>query len=271
MLDVRKSLIDKGWKQGVLTKKIDDNRFCAFAHFDLGDDALYLIISQTCDLVNPSFEDEPYFEVLRLTPIEGEPSPVALGGKNSRVIHFQIGAEYGAQSFQSLPYERFFIDRTMLLDHDPEGFLDEGTCGMVNAWLSKRLVRTAFPDKFDQRWKERRKQIEKIIKRLKLVKDIYIAIEPFSELDDGMDYEVALYLLLDANDFDDAGIHAEYTKHKDALEVQFNQCPNIDLLSIDLISDAEFTVRELQTLRRWDYSYLSYREPEEHAAPVLVS
>jgi len=71
MPDVRKSLIDKGWRQGVLIKKIDDTRFHAFAHIDLGEDALYLVISQTCDLINPSFDDEPYFEVLRLTPLEG--------------------------------------------------------------------------------------------------------------------------------------------------------------------------------------------------------
>jgi hypothetical protein len=242
--------------------------FHAFAHFELSDDGLFLIITQTCDLVNPSFQNEPYFEVLRLTSIEGQPAPDALGGKNSRIIHFQVDTDDGTQLFQTFPYERFFIDRRVLLDHDPDGFLDGQTSDMVNAWLTKRLIRTAFPDKFDQRWKERRKQIEKVIKRLKLVKDIYIKIEPFTELEDDNNYEVEIYLLLDANDFDDPDTYVEYTKHKNSLEDQFNQCLNIDLHSIVLISDADITLRELQALRRWDYSYISYREPGEYVVPV---
>jgi len=269
MTDVRQSLIDLGWEQGALVSADEGDQFGEFAHFDLGKGNLYLVISQTCDLVNPDFDIEPFVEVLRLTPLESEPANEAIGGKNSRVLQFQIDIEGVPRSFQALPFERFFVDRQLLLEFSAVAHVDDESRGMINAWLTKRFVRAAFPDSFDKRWKQRRKQIEKIIKRLKRVCDIYIKIEPFSEVDDDIDYDLELYLLMNAEDFDDPDIHREYTAHKKDLEDQFNQCPNLDLQEIELVSDAEITLREIQQLRRWDYSYLSYRDPGDHVSPAL--
>jgi len=270
MTDFRQTLIDRGWRQGALVRAMDDPSFSEFAHFALEKNDLFLIISQTCDLVNADFTSEPFFEALRLSPLEKDPENEYKGGKNSRILQFQINVNDLPQPFQALPYERFFINRELLLDYSSKEFIREEEQIMINAWLTRRINRAAFPDKFEQRWKLRRSQITKIIKRLELVNDIYIKIAPFSDIEDDSDYELEIYLLMDAENFDNPETHAEYTKLKNDLEDQFNRCPNIDLQSIELTSDAEITLRELQQLRRWDYSYLSYREPGIHATPMII-
>jgi len=267
----RELLISQGWRQGAVIREIVDDHFTANAHFALNDSDVFLIISQTCDLVNPDYNSEPFFEVLRLTPIKTAPAIEYGGGKNSREIQFQTEINGRIQTFRALPFERFFVDRQLLKLHSHEGHASESEREMITAWLTKRFVRTAFPDSFDRRWKVRVKQIEKVIKRLKLVRDIYIKITPFNEVAKYVEYEVEIYLLMDASDYDDPVIYKEHKKHKADLEAQFGLCADIDLQVIELVSDAEISLRELQELRRWDYSYLSYRSPDEHAPPAKPS
>ncbi len=270
MVDVRQSLIDEGWRQGALLQKVPHEQFLAHSHIKIRENDLLLVISQTCDLVNPDFDLEPYCEVLRLTPQEKEPSAHASGGKNSRLLELALEVDGKQRFFQVVPFDRFYVDRHLLLQCRPDAYMDEASIEMVTAWLTKRLVRVAFPDSFDRRWKGRRKQIEKIIKRLERVRDVYLKIEPFSELDNDQEYVLEIVLLMGAGDFDNPETYEEYARHKADLEQQFVHCEGIDLEAIDLASDAAMTVAELQVLRRWDYSYLSYRDPEPHSPPVGV-
>ena len=64
--DIRKSLIAQGWRQGTIICDIKEDSFQQFAHWDIDDDGVYLVISQTCDLVNPSFQNEPFLKLYNL-------------------------------------------------------------------------------------------------------------------------------------------------------------------------------------------------------------
>ena len=268
--DVRDTLIARGWRQGSLIIVAPNDDFKKFAHCDLTDDDVFLVVSQTCDLVNPNFDIEPFFEVLRLTVIEIAPKTEYLGGKNSRQLHFQEQLAGKVTTFCALPFERFFVDRQLLMTISPDGALSDDIRDTVSVWLSKRFVRTAFPDSFDKRWKGRIKQIERVIKKLKFVKDIYIKISPFGELDDAEDYIVEITLLMDNDFYSDSSIYAQYDEYKKELDDQFSQCKGIDLQVVELRSDADITLRELEALSRWDYSYLSFRDPGEHVEPSSI-
>lgn len=269
MRDVRETLIANGWRQGALISPVAYANLgeLAHCHLDVEKD-LFLVISQTCDLINHSFQDEPFFEVLRLSPLDGDSDPSKESGKNSRELHIEIDRAGEEKWFRVFPFERFFVRREPLLEHGPDEFLDDKKCDLICAWLVKRINRVAFPDNFDQRWKCKRRQIEKIIKRLKKVSGIYIKVEPFSEIDDGNEYDLEIYLLMDADDFDDADVYKEYDGYRKLLEEKFNECPGLNLRAIELVSDADITIRVLQEFSLWDYSYISYREPDEHAFPV---
>ena len=267
--DIRKSLIAQGWRQGTIICDIKEDSFQQFAHWDIDNDGVYLVISQTCDLVNPSFQNEPFFEVIQLVQIDTPPLNEYTGGKNSREIQFEFEFHGELVTFQALPYKRFFVDRQLLTNLKPDSYLPDNIKDMLVIWLAKRLSRTAFPDAFDQRWKFRRKKIETIIKKLKFISDIYIKIDPFGEAGDDAEYKVDISLLMDAELYDTPEILDEYNKYKQSLEDLFNQCEGIDLQSIEIVSDADITLREIQEFKRWDYSYLSYREPENHVPPPV--
>ena len=113
----RERLIESGWKQGILLVP-NDERLTANAHYEVTDDDRLLIVSQTCDLVQGSFENEPYFEVLCLHPLNQEPDSGYLGGKNSRRIEFSLNPLGNDIShWFALPYERHLINRELLLDY----------------------------------------------------------------------------------------------------------------------------------------------------------
>ncbi len=76
-----------------------------------------------------------------------------------------------------------------------------------------------------------------------------------------------MILLIDADSYDDPTIYQDYNQIRQTLENQFNQCTGINIDSIDLRSNADISVKELQEYARWDYSYLSFRDPEHHVQP----
>ena len=94
-------------------------------------------------------------------------------------------------------------------------------------------------------------------------------MDPFEEAGDDIEYKVDIYLLMDAELYDIPEILDKYNKYRQSLEDLFNQCEGIDLQSIEIVSDADITLREIQEFKRWDYSYLSYREAEKHAQPPV--
>jgi hypothetical protein len=74
MSDLRQSLKDVGWRQGVILKPGPFPQKEAFG---------FLVLNQTCDCINPSFEKEPHLELLPLENWVGG-SPVA-GAKTARI------------------------------------------------------------------------------------------------------------------------------------------------------------------------------------------
>lgn len=265
MSNAREMLKELGWKQGALIRSGGNCEFSKFSHLEISDDDLFIVITQTCDLVNPSFDSEPYLEALRIKPLDSSEKEY-LGGKNSRLLHIDLSSDSGIDSYSALPFEKIYVDRKLLLKQSPENHLDETNLDTVINWLIKRIGRTAFPDSFDQRWKVRQRQIERVIKRLELVEDIYLKIVPFAELDSTDKYTIEIHLIMNAEDFDNEEVYTQYKKHIQDLESQFCQCPDIEIEIIELRSTAEITLNEIQEMDRWDYSYLSFRDPEVHTS-----
>jgi len=269
----RERLIESGWKQGILLVP-NDERLKENAHYDIPNDARLLIISQTCDLVQGSFDTEPYFEVLCLRPLGREPDGGYLGGKNSRRIEFRLSvSENNISHWFALPYERHLIDRNLLLDDLRPDFSieDTQTLQMILSWLSRRYTRTAFPEAFIRRIDARKDSIGRKFSRLNpYVKSVYVQLDPFDELNDGDEYNIEIMLVMDTGKYDDPEQHKECDKIKKQLEDQLNKCAGIIVEDISLESTASVTIEDLKRYREWDYSYLSFREPNDAVLPVNV-
>ncbi len=268
----RERLIESEWKQGVFLCP-DDDRLKENAHYNIPDDTRLLIVSQTCDLVQGSFESEPYFETLCLHPLNREPDGGYLGGKNSRRIEFSLDiAGDGISHWYALPYERHLINRELLLDRQPDSFLhDEQTLKMILGWLSRRYTRTAFPDAFVSRIDARKDPIGKKFSRLNPhISNVYVRVTPFDKLEDGDEYSMELMLVMDAEKFDDTKQYELCNDIKKQLEYQLGECDGIKVDDISIESTASITIEDLKGYLEWDYSYLSFRAPDKAAMPVDV-
>ncbi len=271
-MESREHLIELGWKQGVLLAP-DDDRFKENAHYGVPDDVYFLIVSQTCDLVQGSFEREPYFEVLCLHPLNQEPDGGCLGGKNSRRIEFSLDVAGSSIShWCALPHERHLINRELLLELQPVRFVDdEQTLKMILRWLSRRYTRIAFPEAFVSRIDARKSQIGKKFSRLNsYVGNIFVRVTPFSELSGDDDYSLEIILVMDAERFDNPEQYKLCDEIKKELEYQFGECGGIKVADINIDSTAIVTLEDLKGYLEWDYSYLSFREPDEAAMPVDI-
>lgn len=267
----RERLIKLGWRQGILLAPVDE-RLKQDAHYDIKENDQLLIVSQTCDLVQGSFENEPWFEVLCLHPLGREPDRGYLGGKNSRRIEFNMTlAGDGPGHWYALPYERHLISRALLME---EGLgraasIDGQILKMVLAWLSRRYTRAAFPEAFVRRMDARREPISNKFSRLNtLVTNVYIRLTPFEELTGDDEYAIELMLIMDAEVFDDEKKYRECSEITGQLENQLKKCPSILVDDIRIESTASVTLENLSGYREWDYSYLSFRDPDNAAAPL---
>lgn len=260
MDDVRAALIKRKWRQLAIVRYKDICTVKPPVYISVDNDSLLLIVTQTCDLINPSFDLEPYLEVIQLRSLEGELHAQFKDGKNSRRLEFTIEGSKLNGNYYLLPSDRFLIRRETLLNLYPvECINNPKLIKVIPNWLASRYNRTAFPDSYDSRWKFRRDKIENIIKKLHLVEDIYIRLDQFDELPEGKDYVVDIILLMDANDFDDANTNKKYEELKRKLENQFNSCKGLNIESIDLVSNASITLKEIDSYYIWDYSYLTHR------------
>ncbi|MEN8130519.1 MAG: hypothetical protein ABFS45_10075 [Pseudomonadota bacterium] len=275
----RSRLIELGWRQGALLSLDIDGHLINDAHHEIPDDARLLVVSQTCDLIQGDMDREPYFEVLCLYPIDREPGGDCADGKNSRQMEFSCTVNgHDAKHWLAFPYKRHLVDRRMLLDHEPQSFLeDERALAMILSWLARRYTRVAFPEAFVEQINQpkRRSPISKKFARLNpFIANVYIRLEPFREITENESYKIELILVMDSEKFDDSAHFDKCTEIKNQLEYQLSQCDKIEVIDINIESTSGITFDDLKGFREWDYSYLSFRDPDEsempHDSPLSV-
>lgn len=271
MSEDRKIFKANGWQQFCVLRVSDHESLTKNSHIKINNNVLLLVITQTCDLIN-NLEKEPFFEVACLRPLEKKISVENEHARNSRRIELTVSLNGGNENYYILAHEKFFIEHKLLKNIKPfDKIKCENTKTKLVKWLTSRYSRTAFPDKFDQRWKGRKKNIEKVIKKFKLIEDIYLKIVPFKEIENDEKYDLEILLLMDADKFNDAITYKQCNDLGKELEEQFTKCIGINIELVGLRSNAELTIKEIQEYRRWDYSYLSFRDPERHDHPNFIS
>lgn len=267
MANERDAFIENGWKQFCVLRPNDHESLCAHAHIDVDEQNYLLVISQTCDLVN-DVEKEPFFEVACLRQLGNEPSPANAHGKNSRRFELSLTINGASDNYFLLAHERFLIKHELLSGLKPFDVIEDSLIkDELIGWITARYSRTAFPDSFVDRLRPQISKIEKSIRKLKLIEGIYVQISSFEELKEDESYNISIILLMEADDFDDEQKYEQYEILRKEFEEKIGKCEGLELESVDLVSNAGITVKELQEFAFWDYSYLSYRDPAEHALP----
>jgi hypothetical protein len=222
MSELRHTLIEAGWQQGVILQP---------GPFDQKEAFGFLVLNQTCDCVNPDFEKEPYLELLPLEKVKGKPNSKLKNGENPREIHFQM-QENGQEIWAHARIATIFhFDRSK---HDSLKFATD--CALSSSslddlihWRAQRYVRTAFPDSFEMAFRALSKKFGKMMsKHEKFIDSLLLSISPFEEIEPGDCYTIQLRLMATPTVMAQPGISAALHTLSQEIEKLFAKSPWFD-------------------------------------------
>lgn len=252
----RDALIQAGWRQGFI---IDGGQLP-----EEFSDKYYLILTQTCDCLNPKLAAEPTLELLPLIPKGGKNKgdPKLQNGINPRKIEFPIIVDKKKIWVASSIPQLVLLAKEHLVNCAPSqtATLDSDSLEGVIDWRVARYLRTAFPEAFEKAFAGKKDEIhELIVANRDLVQSLLISLKPFEEISEPEGYEVELVILATpANYRDNAenlrSLAARLTEHLDAM-------PRMDNPGCVVISTGKMTLEDRRKYRDFSrYDYLSFGE-----------
>ena len=219
-------------------------------------DEEWVLVSQDCDVVQASFDKEPWVELIRMIPID-KPANYQ-NFKSAR----QLELKDGESAFQLDINDRCIVRRKLLCSWTPEKQLLPESIGRIRLWISNRYVRAAFPDAFNARLADSQK---KLFKKLKKNEDhvhidsVYVLVAD-EEKAEGVEYKIKIACIVKAKHFDDVEYRAKAQKIAGMIEASFAIADSIDVLECDLLSSSQFTLEQLSYYKRWDFNEISLRK-----------
>jgi len=234
-----------GWRQGSVCSDLARSVICKIP------DALAILLSHNCDIVQKRLDKEPNVEILIAVPID-QSDGNCIKGKNSRCYHFSLNDLF----YEIKATERISVPRHFLVKNEPHS--SQLSMEEVNAivhWFAQRYERPAFPDNFNKRLSDATKKVIKnaLEESGNLVSGIYISC-PQNELPDNKPYQILFYVVMSVEDYGDieklgkcediseAILESMNTKsHGIVVENSDNMC----------ISEKEISLHDLRFLKRF--------------------
>lgn len=227
---------------------------------EIGPEALFILLTQDCDVLHHDYAVEPSIEVHIARPIQEQDGNL-LHAKNPRRLQFTTGN----QLYEIKMHERCVVPRECLLNHGPDDLvLHNDVIRTIIGWTAKRYLRSAFPDAFNERIsgvKGPLRRIESAFKRDgDLVTGIFLRVDPPEEVGPDQQYRVIVRLTAKEEVFEQTGLVDRALALTRTIEKEFDVIPGIEIIDFQLVSEADFSLADLRATMRWDYDYLSHRE-----------
>jgi hypothetical protein len=259
---IRDQLLSLGWRQGSIIEA------GAIEHEALADHAgavAFLVLNQTCDLVNDSLDKEPVVELLPLSRIAKADTGL-LNGRNPRLIHFEVIVGGSACLVEAFAPKVVTLPRDLLLKGNPSNnwSLDEPVLKSLLAWRAARYLRTAFPDAFENRLKPVFKDFRTLVEGIHVhLHSLHIRVEPFGPLDESDSYEVDLLMVIRRSSHDIKETRDKLTAAGAILEKLINSPAGLVCTSCKVRAPHEVTFEEISGYLRWErHDYLSFGEDD---------
>lgn len=262
MSELRERLIAAGWRQGVILEPSSLKE----AGVAVMDDAIgFLVLTQTCDCINPDFEKEPYLELLPLVlrkTKKGKPDPDFENGMNPREIHFWITLKGERKCVVSRIKDIQLIKRDGI-----EGFqfsedigISKGEIDDIVEWRAARYSRTAFPEAFETAFRAIKEGFSEIITRNEsAIESLLIQISPFGEIEEGDGYEIHLRLLVTPALMGQPQTIESLKKAATEIEALFLTCDAFATTECAVTSLGQMTLWEARNFLDFSrYDYLSF-------------
>jgi len=226
-------------------------------------DCKLLVISHDCDVVNPSYESEPFCEILVLRP-QSEPfrDSRVWYGKNPRKLQLRAATASGeSQLYEINIHEKYRLDRHVLESGSPDATIEieERDVKTIAKWAARRYERPSFPSAFVDRVPNPvRKNLLKLMKRDgEDVLFVLAGSDRWDELSSREDYRITLRVVMSPDACEDYKRELRGLSVVAEMRSLLSQCEGIQVEDADIANTAELTIEEYLNLRRWDFDYLS--------------
>lgn len=231
-----------------------------------------IIITQDCDLVHYSLEEEPFFEVIVARAIGVDQQDAnKRDGKNPRRLQFDLSSSAGVRVYEAWMAERRYLKRELLITG---GALYESvgteTLQTFKKWLARRYTRAALPTVFNGRiTTAQRKIVERLKSRGRAISAILLNISSFAELPPTETYSISVVLLIRPGDYEQKSVRDECVALLSFIRSALLECDGIDVEEVRLATEDDLTMSDTRRLLRWDYAdYLSARSGHAPELPT---
>ena len=254
----REILIAAGWKQGAVIDREHVSSDHPASHF--------VVLNQTCDILNGSLTAEPTVELLPLIlkPGKNKPDPNLANGFNPRKIDFEVTLNGKMKWHSANITGLFFRSREKLLDCVPSevATVEPGTLSSLLNWRIARYTRTAFPESFEKAWKKKKDVLRQAIAdKDHFIDSMLISLEPFDEISPDEQYEIEIILLVTPPIYADPDLALALQQVAESL--QSHLCDISEFISprCAVLPLNEITLWDRRKFRDFSrYDYLSFGE-----------
>ncbi|MEJ2389073.1 MAG: hypothetical protein P8Y27_17720 [Chromatiaceae bacterium] len=215
---------------------------------ELAKDARLLVVSQSCDLVHDCYASEPVAEAYLCEPLapDAQPNGNYTAGKNPRELHVSFAAD-GTEHWYRI---------------------HSNGRGVLQRWIINRVVRTAFPDAFNQRTRRARgKQEDRLKKAGTHLLGLYVSVSSWEELGDDEVYEIDFVGLVDEGLGE--GERQGLVKALGDIAAAYEKSDGVSVLDYRVEGEDEAPMSLLRTHRLFPLDYLSLRDSPGGELPSL--
>ncbi len=220
-----------------------------------------VVLSHDCDLVNESYEVEPYVELLVAVPKEAKDrNSVLFNGRNPRKLQF-LAQENGDDRLYEIDIHlKCRVERRLLEkgNKDASITIRESDVVAIAKWAARRYSRPSVPTAFRDRIGNTIQN--KILKKMKRdgedIGSILLAFNTVEELADDKPYRVILWVVVDPEVCENDAQEQRAIGVVSELQKLLAQCKGIEI-DADLRKTSDITLKDMESLVRWDFDYLS--------------
>ena len=264
----------RGWRQGAILGDALAKLAGEYAPstVDVGGEDWLILTSHDCDIVNISIAKEPVVEVLRMSvAATGKVDRRQSWGRNPRTLQLAIEAHDHPIVLSCVAHDRWTIPRTLLMREPPAQCLPDKERRLVAEWLAKRYIRAAFPTAFDQRWRSKLKDWQKLLrKHSEWMQGVYLRLSTLDELTAHVPYKCHLILAvphLKRGGAGWAGKQTEIEEEVQAFRDQFG--PGIECAGVEVPGTDEITLVDIEPYQRFDADWVSFEDETSTTPPVF--
>jgi hypothetical protein len=271
------SIKQRGWRQWSFVSTSDAQSALHGTPLEAGSpelakDARLLVISHSCDLVHDCYASEPVAEAYLCEPLapDAQPDGNYTASKNPRELHVPFGSNGLRRWYRVHSNGRVLLPRHALagIDPDPSLVVPESSVRVLQRWIINRVVRTAFPDAFNERTRKAQRKLERCLKKAGThLLGLYVNLSSWDELRDDESYEIDFVGLVDEGLAPDEREGLE--KALGGIAAAYEKSDGVSVLDYRVQDEDEASMSLQRTHRLFPLDFLSLRDSPRGELPSL--